>query len=64
MEGLRSEKRITLVIIAHRLATIRSADQIIVLDSGKVVESGNHKELMHEDSWYADMVRLQSVNPL
>lgn len=61
MEEIRKRKRITFIIIAHRLATIRKADQIIVLDKGKVVETGSHAELMHEDTWYADMVRIQAV---
>ena len=61
MEKIRAEKRITMIIIAHRLSTIKRADQIIVLDKGKVIESGSHGDLMHEDSWYADMVRMQAA---
>ena len=61
IETLRREKHITIVVIAHRLSTIKSSDQIIVLDKGRVIESGSHGQLMHEDSWYADMVKLQAV---
>jgi len=61
MQYLIGEKSITLIIIAHRLSTIKSADQIIVLDKGRVVECGSHGQLMHEDTWYADMVRMQAV---
>ena len=45
----------TLIIIAHRLSTIVSADQIIVLDEGKIVEKGTHKELIRSDNLYVRM---------
>ena len=61
MEKIRLEKEITMIVIAHRLSTIRSADQIVVLDKGKVMEAGSHGELIHEESWYADMVRMQGM---
>jgi ABC-type multidrug transport system fused ATPase/permease subunit len=60
VDVIRSEGHITIIVIAHRLSTIRSADQIIVLDKGRVVDCGNHEALLHEDTWYADMVRLQA----
>ncbi len=50
----------TSVVIAHRLSTIRNADKIIVLQGGKVSESGNHDELMALNGAYADLVRLQN----
>jgi ABC-type multidrug transport system fused ATPase/permease subunit len=59
MEQIRAEEKTTLVVVAHRLSTIRSADQIIVLDRGQIIESGNHRELMHDDNWYAAMAKLQ-----
>ena len=49
----------TTLIIAHRLSTIESADQIIVLDQGRIVESGTHKELLAADAVYAGLYRLQ-----
>jgi ATP-binding cassette subfamily B protein len=45
----------TSILIAHRLSTIKSADRIIVLDGGKIVESGNHDQLMAQGGGYADL---------
>ncbi|MDP7009648.1 MAG: ABC transporter ATP-binding protein [Phycisphaerales bacterium] len=50
----------TSFVIAHRLSTIRDADQILVLDKGKIVESGTHDELMARSEHYHDMVVLQT----
>ena len=52
----------TSVVIAHRLSTIRNADQILVLQAGKVEESGTHQSLMDLKGLYADYVGLQSMN--
>ncbi|HEY1974582.1 MAG TPA: ATP-binding cassette domain-containing protein, partial [Pseudonocardia sp.] len=46
----------TTVIIAHRLSTVRAADQIVVLDHGTVVEQGNHTELMARGGYYRRLV--------
>ncbi len=51
----------TLLVIAHRLKTIRDADSILVVDNGRITESGNHAELMEQNGMYAHMVRLQSA---
>ncbi|MEM7242767.1 MAG: ABC transporter ATP-binding protein, partial [Pseudomonadota bacterium] len=53
-----SENRTTLVI-AHRLSTILHSDQIIVLDQGRVVETGKHDELLNQKGLYADLFNLQ-----
>jgi len=47
------------LVIAHRLATIREADRIIVLADGRIVEEGNHQTLMDRDGLYAHLHRLQ-----
>jgi ABC-type multidrug transport system fused ATPase/permease subunit len=53
-----SQGRTTLVI-AHRLSTVRNADNIIVLDHGRVAAQGTHESLLAEDGLYAQLCRLQ-----
>jgi ATP-binding cassette, subfamily B, bacterial len=50
----------TTFIVAHRLTTIKHADRIVVLNRGKIVESGSREELLTKDGVFARMVRLQS----
>jgi subfamily B ATP-binding cassette protein MsbA len=49
----------TTLVVAHRLSTIESADQIIVLEKGRIVEKGDHKILLSNNSFYSDLHRLQ-----
>lgn len=49
----------TSIVIAHRLSTIQSADQILVINNGEVVESGKHDELIAQNGMYAHLVALQ-----
>jgi|TARA_B100001093_G_scaffold41010_1_gene34965 subfamily B ATP-binding cassette protein MsbA len=55
-------KNKTSIVIAHRFSTIKNSDKIIVLDSGKIVESGNHDELIKKDGYYSKLIKLQSFN--
>jgi subfamily B ATP-binding cassette protein MsbA len=49
----------TTLVIAHRLSTIERADQILVMDQGRIVESGDHASLVAADGYYANLRRLQ-----
>ena len=49
----------TVVIVAHRLSTVKNADQIVVLDKGKVVEIGNHEALTAKRGAYYNLVKNQ-----
>ncbi|GLX66662.1 ABC transporter ATP-binding protein [Paenibacillus glycanilyticus] len=51
----------TIVVVAHRLATIKEADCILVMDKGALVEMGTHEELLDKDGYYARLKRLQDL---
>ncbi len=55
----RSRKGRTVLVIAHRLATVRDADRILALEAGRMVETGPHDELMRHDGLYARLAKLQ-----
>jgi subfamily B ATP-binding cassette protein MsbA len=54
----------TVVVIAHRLSTVRHADRIVVLHSGQIVESGTHNTLMQTDTAFSRLVRAQFERPV
>lgn len=62
IEALTKKK--TIIMIAHRLKTVRHADQIVVVDKGRIVQRGNHDQLMKEDGIYKRFVdaRKQAVS--
>jgi ABC-type multidrug transport system fused ATPase/permease subunit len=49
----------TMAVIAHRLSTIRRADQILVVENGRIVERGNHEQLLAAGGRYADLYQRQ-----
>ena len=50
----------TVIVIAHRLQTVKHADRILVLENGKIIEDGKHDELVTKNWQYAKMLELQS----
>jgi ATP-binding cassette subfamily B multidrug efflux pump len=61
MAALRTDR--TSFVIAHRLSTIRDADLILVMESGRIVEQGNHSDLLNADGAYAALYRSQFLGP-
>lgn len=55
-------KNRTSIVIAHRLSTIQESDQIVVIDGGKIVETGRHQELLEKDGLYTRLVEMQTFN--
>ena len=62
IENLTKQK--TIIMIAHRLKTVRNADQIIVIDKGKIVQQGKHDDLIKQDGIYRNFItgRKQAVS--
>jgi ATP-binding cassette, subfamily B, bacterial len=54
----------TSIVIAHRLSTVRNADQILVVDHGQIVQRGRHKDLLAEGGLYAELYRTQFAGPV
>lgn len=59
IEALTKEK--TILMIAHRLKTVRNADQILVVDKGRIVQKGTHGELMEEEGIYKRFVNAREL---
>lgn len=59
LERLMSSR--TTIAIAHRLSTIRNADEIIVMDEGRIVERGKHAELIEKNGYYKKLNDMQSL---
>jgi ABC-type multidrug transport system fused ATPase/permease subunit len=61
LEAGKKEKgrSLTVLIIAHRLSTVRNADNIFVVQDGKVVEEGKHDDLLAKDGAYAQLIKRQ-----
>ncbi|WP_189386221.1 lipid A export permease/ATP-binding protein MsbA [Shewanella litoralis] len=57
LDNLRHNR--TSIVIAHRLSTIESADEILVIDQGQIVERGNHNELIAQEGIYANLYKMQ-----
>jgi ATP-binding cassette subfamily B protein len=49
----------TMIIVAHRLSTIQHADKIIVMQKGRIIEEGNHQELLKQRGHYYNLYQLQ-----
>lgn len=64
IEQLRRERAITIVAVAHRLSTIRSADAICVLDAGRIAEMGSHNKLLKKNGLYQKLVALQKLGEI
>lgn len=53
----------TTIVISHRLSAIKGADKIVFIDEGKVIEEGNHEDLMLLEGAYYQMVKAGEINP-
>ncbi|MBY5948765.1 ABC transporter transmembrane domain-containing protein [Photobacterium rosenbergii] len=61
LENLRRQKKQTVMVIAHRLTALEEADNILVLQQGRISEQGDHASLLAQDNWYAEMYRYQKL---
>ncbi|MFH1561295.1 MAG: ABC transporter ATP-binding protein [Patescibacteria group bacterium] len=58
VQSLQKDK--TVIIISHRFSTVRNADRILVLNNGKIIEEGDHQQLIKKDGLYAELFNLQA----
>src|SRR5690606_23613860 len=54
--------QISMVVVAHRLSTIKNADKILVMDKGKIIDSGNYNELLKSSPIFKRLVELQNLS--
>ena len=59
MRKIQKETNTTIIIVAHRLQSIADADQIIVLNQGRIDATGAHNELLKQRGWYAKAWKMQ-----
>jgi ABC-type multidrug transport system fused ATPase/permease subunit len=61
LDKIMKEKKRTIVVVAHRLSTVKSADRIVVIENGRIAEEGNHNELIQKgpEGKYAALIRRQ-----
>ncbi|MEE2932216.1 MAG: ABC transporter ATP-binding protein [Pseudomonadota bacterium] len=59
LQSLRDQRKITIIVVAHRLATISDADQIVVLNNGNVENIGTHQDILQHNKWYRDAYEKQ-----
>ncbi|ESR59825.1 hypothetical protein CICLE_v10014634mg [Citrus x clementina] len=62
LHALRNDSKTkrTVIVIAHRLSTFKAVDRIVVIDDGRIIEVGNHAELLHKGRLYAKLVKRQT----
>ena len=62
LENLRqARKGKTTVIVAHRLSAVKDADEILVMEDGRIAQRGRHEELVKKEGWYRKLAELQSM---
>jgi ABC-type multidrug transport system fused ATPase/permease subunit len=64
LQRVRRETNITVIVVGHRLSTVAIADMVVVLDQGRVAETGTHNELVSRGGWYADAYAKQQDAPM